>query len=130
MISQKLKNIFILSISVFIAHGLEEYFTGFYRIDPSIQNIFGRLGFNLDSTFLVFQIVFWLLLIVGFILTKKLIWPKTLLFMLGLIMFYEFYHVYKAILVGGYYPGLYTALFFPVLSYFFWKELINNFKRQ
>ena len=31
MISTRLKNIFALSIPVFIAHGPEEYFTGFYN---------------------------------------------------------------------------------------------------
>jgi len=130
MISPKLKNILSLAILLFIVHGLEEYFTGFYHIDPSIQAVFGKLGFSLASTFLFFQIVLWLLLILGFLLVKKNIWPKTILVVVGLIMFYELYHIYKAIMVGGYYPGLYTALIFPVVEYFYWREFIRNYKKS
>lgn len=128
MVPSKLKNIFAIAILLFIAHGLEEYFTGFYHIDPSIQNIFGRPGFNLDTTFLVFQVVFWLFLIIGFFLVRRIILPKTILTITGLLMLYEFYHIYKAIMVGGYYPGLLTALVFPIIAFFFWKELIKNYK--
>ncbi len=40
MISQKLKTIFCISIPVFIAHGLEEYFNGFYNTDSSFRFFF------------------------------------------------------------------------------------------
>ena len=33
MISKKIQNLFLISIFLFIAHGLEEYFTGFYNVD-------------------------------------------------------------------------------------------------
>lgn len=126
--TQKLQSLFLLSIPLFIAHGLEEYFNDFYHIDPSIQLIFGRLGFSLASTFLVFQIVLWLLLILGFILLRKNILSKTIsIFMAGLLVF-ELWHIYKAIMIGGYYPGLYTALLFPTVGYFYWRELIKNYK--
>lgn len=123
MIPPRLKTILGLSIPSFIAHGLEEYFTGFYHIDPSIQYIFGGLGFNLASTFLVFQIVFWLLLILGFILIRKNILPKILSFTGGILILFEFWHIFKVISVGGYYPGLVTALGFPIFAFFFWKEI-------
>lgn len=130
MISQKLKNIFLLLIPIFIAHGLEEYFTDFYHIDPSIQAVFVRLGFSLANTFLVFQITLWLLLILGFVLLRKSILTKTIsLIMAGLLVF-ELWHIYKAIMVGGYYPGLYTALLFPIVGYFYWRELIKNNKQK
>jgi len=128
MITQRLKNIFLLLIPIFIVHGLEEYFTDFYHIDPSIQAVFGRFGFSLSSTFLVFQIVLWLLLIVGFILLRKYILYKTISMIMGGLLVFELWHIYKAIMVGGYYPGLYTALLFPIVGYFYWRELINNYK--
>ena len=130
MISQKLKNIFGLSIPVFIAHGLEEYFTDFYHVDPSIQAVFGRLGFSLASTFLVFQIVVWLLLILGFILLRKNILSKTISMVMAGLLVFELWHIYKAIMVGGYYPGLYTALIFPILGFLFWKELLKQFAKK
>ena len=44
MISQKLKTLFYISIPVFIAHGLEEFFNGFYNVDWSFRFVFGFLN--------------------------------------------------------------------------------------
>ena len=128
MISSKLKNIFALSIPVFIVHGLEEYFTGFYRIDPLIQDVFGKFSLGLANTFIVFQIVFWLLLALGLFLVEKNILPRMISVIMGLIILFEFSHIYEAIVIGGYYPGLITALVFPIVAFFFWKELIKDIK--
>lgn len=66
MMSQKLKTIFIISIPVFIAHGLEEFFNGFYNVDWSFKFVFGFLNTMTvpQATFLVFQIMLWLAFIV------------------------------------------------------------------
>jgi len=44
MISQNLKNIFLLLIPIFIAHGLEEYFTDFYHMIFNSSH-FWKIGF-------------------------------------------------------------------------------------
>lgn len=44
MISKKLKTIFIISIPVFVAHGLEEFFNSFYNVDWSFKFVFGFLN--------------------------------------------------------------------------------------
>lgn len=61
MISQTLKNIFGLSILLFILHGVEEYLTGFYAIDSHVRFVFGLLEgtSSLQVAFLVFQFMFW-----------------------------------------------------------------------
>jgi len=61
----RLKNIFGLSILLFIAHGVEEFLTHFYETDAWDQAIFGSLFGNLSThgaTFVTFQVMFWLLL--------------------------------------------------------------------
>ncbi|MFZ2523515.1 MAG: HXXEE domain-containing protein [Minisyncoccia bacterium] len=130
MISNKLKTIFALSIPLFIAHGIEEFATHFYDIDTHDQAIFGLLSSlsNHGATFVVFQIMFWILLIVSFLLILSEQWRLRVMIIPGLIYVYELHHLYKAIAVGGYYPGLVTALLFPVIGYFFWRELLKLYK--
>jgi len=127
MISSKLKNIFALSIPLFIAHGIEEFLTHFYDIDAHDQAIFGLLSSlsNHGATFVVFQIMFWLILIVSYLLISSEQWRFRLMFVPGIIFIYELHHLYKAVLTGGYYPGLITALLFPVIGYFYWRELLK-----
>ncbi len=132
MISQRLKNIFVLSIPVFIAHGLEEYLTGFYNTDSHIKFIFGYLNTlpNPQATFLLFQIMLWLALIVFAFLISNGKWRLGLMVIPGLIYIYELHHIFKAFSVGKYYPGLITALVFPIIVFLFWKELLKNYKSR
>jgi hypothetical protein len=131
MISSRLKNIFAFSIPLFIAHGLEEYFFGFYNIDSHIKFMFGYFEqmMPLQATFLIFQIMLWLLLIVSYFLIRGERWRLWLMAIPGIIFIYELHHFYKALDVGGYYPGLVTALLFPVIGYLYWKEWTKCIKR-
>ncbi len=127
MITQKLKNIFLVSIFLWIAHGTEELVTGFYNVDSHVKFLFGftESFTSLHTAFLVFQIMLWLMLIVSYLLISEPKWQLRLMLIPGLIMVYELHHLYKAIEVGGYYPGLLTALLFPVTGYFYWKEWVR-----
>ncbi|MBY0473342.1 HXXEE domain-containing protein [Patescibacteria group bacterium] len=128
MITNKLKYIFALSIPLFIAHGIEEYLTGFYNLDQWDEWIFGLLPFTSihQAMFATFQVMFWLLLLVSLILLFS---ERTRLYALGLvgvIYIFELHHLVKALFSGGYYPGLITALLFPIVAFFFWREFIKN----
>ncbi len=131
MISKKLQNIFLVAVLVFVAHGIEEYLTGLYNIDSHVQFVFSYFAnlAPLQATFLMFQIMLWITLIVGYLLIRGGKSPLHLMVIPGLIFVYELHHIYKAITVGGYYPGLITGLLFPIVGYLFWKELIINFKQ-
>jgi len=127
MITSRLKTIFALSIPLFIAHGIEEIMTGMYDVDNQVHFLFSPLA-NFSSqgaTFVVFQVMLWLLLIVSFLLLLGPKWQFRLLAVVGLLYLYEFSHILGAISVGGYYPGLWTALLFPVVAFFYWKELLG-----
>ncbi len=127
----RLKKIFLLSIPVFIAHGLEEYFTGLYNIDSHVQFMFGYLNAlpNPQAVFLLFQIMLWFTLIISAILISGEKWQLRLMVIPGLVYIYELHHFWQALAVGGYYPGLITALAFPAIAFFFWKELVASFNR-
>ena len=130
--SKKLEYLFLFAVSLFIAHGFEEYWTGFYAIDSQVRFIFGFLesSASLQTIFLVFQITLWILLVAAYFVIKRGWWLRPILILMGFIFIYELHHLYKAIAVGGYYPGLLTALVFPVLGFFYWLELLSLFARD
>lgn len=133
MISARLKNIFALSIPLFIAHGIEEFATHFYDTDAWDQAIFGNLFGNLSThgaTFVTFQIMLWLLLIISFLLLLGEKWQFRILAIAGAVYIYELHHIIKAVSVGGYYSGLITALAFPIVAYFFWREWFGSLRSQ
>lgn len=129
MISERLKNIFSISIPVFIAHGLEEYFTGFYNVDGISRFVFSPLESMpvLQATFLLFQIMIWLLLVVSLLLITSEKWQLRLMIIPGLIYIFELHHLWRALMSWNYYPGVITAIAFPIVSFLFWKELLNDF---
>ncbi len=132
MISDKLKRIFLISIPIFVAHGLEEYLTGLYKTDSHVKFMFRYFASltPMQATFLMFQIMLWFLLIIGYLLILNDKWRLRLMVIPGIIFIYELHHIYKALGVGGYYPGLITALLFPIIGVYFWKELLRAFKYQ
>ncbi len=131
MITKKLKIIFGLSIPIFMAHGVEEFMTHFYDTDTHTGAVFGALSelSNHGATFVIFQAMFGLLLVISFLLILGERWRFNVLAIVGLVYIYELHHLYKAVVIGGYYPGLYTSLVFPVLAFFFWKEWLHAKKQ-
>lgn len=130
MISTKLKTIFALSIPLFIAHGIEEILTGFYQVDAWDQALFAPLA-SLSvhgAMFVTFQFMLWLLLAVGLLMLQSERMRLYVLGVAGVVYLFELHHIVKAILAGGYYPGLITALLFPPLAYLFWKEWVRNYQ--
>jgi len=132
MISQKLKNLFLLSIPFFIAHGLEEYFNGFYNIDWSTKLVFGFLNEMSvpQATFLVFQIMLWLALIVFAFLIASEKWRLRLMFFPGIIFIVELHHPWSVIQSWSYYPGAIISIPLLIIGFLFWKELLKNYKGQ
>ncbi len=133
MITTRLKLIFALSIPLFVIHAVEEYLTHFYSLDTFDANLFGYLLGDMtphQASFFTFETMLILLLIVSAIL---LISEKARFYMLGFAGFvylFELSHVVKAFLVGGYYPGVLTALAFPVVAFFFWKEWLKIYSNK
>lgn len=130
MISEKLKTVFGLSILLFIAHGVEEIMTGFYNLNQWDEWIFGLLQFSSihEATFITFQVMLWLTLV---ILYFSLASERTRLYLLalaGVAYIFELHHPLKALLAGGYYPGLITSLLFPVVAVYFWREWLHNYR--
>ncbi len=124
MISERLHKLFLLSIPLFIVHGIEEYLTGFYNVDDIL---FGHLSPDISqSAFAIFQVLWWIFLITIYKLSKSK-YGFNLMIFVGLIYIFELHHLIHALFIEkAYYPGVITAIGFPIFTLFFWKELIKN----
>lgn len=133
MVSKKLVTIIGLSTPFFVAHGLEEYYTGFYVADPLFKFVllfFREMGFA-QALFLELQIMLWLTLLVIFLLLMhKRILLLVLLCLFGAIFIVEIHHLIHALVIKEYYPGLATSILLLVLGYVYWRELIKEFYAQ
>lgn len=124
MTFDKLRNIFLLSIPLFILHGMEEYITGFYKVDDIL---FGHITPNIaQPAFAIFQVLWWILLVVIYKLSKKK-WGFKLTLFAGLIYIFELHHLIHALFIEkSYYPGVLTATIFPIFAFLFWKQVFSR----
>lgn len=129
-LSKKLKNIILISVLIFILHGIEEYLTGFYNIDSIFNYVFSYFNLFIDYKliFIVFQIIWWLVLLVFFLFVSKNKISSLFLILFGLVFIFEVHHIIKALVFSRYYSGLITSFLFPITGFFYWKELIINLK--
>jgi len=120
------RNIVLLSIPLFIAHGFEEALTGIHTIDSQVMFAVGWMPFPVEVSFYVFQATFWIALLgVYFLLAYRTLFVP-LAIAIGIIYLYELHHVYKAAQIGGYYPGLISSMALYVVGFFFWKKLLKK----
>ncbi len=127
MIAKKLKIILILTLGLVYLHGLEEFLSGFPFNDPWMV-FFGNLVETKTQVFYwTFHAMWWILVPVGVILLiGNRRWIHALLVLFGIIYVIELHHVIKGVLSGGYYPGMITGMIYPILGFFYWKELWNS----
>ncbi len=131
MISYRLRLLVFLSSILIVLHGIEEYLTNFHHIDPIFLFVFAPLlkGNANQAAFVTFQIMAWMLLFSSFVLLQGRKWILRMLCILGIVMIFELHHFVEAMMTQSYYSGLLTASLFPVLAFFYWKELLKEFRR-
>ncbi len=124
MVPKKIKFLFLGLSLLFVIHGIEEYITSFYTIDHSFRQAFWFID-NMSvaqASFLVFQIFFWLILLV---INLFLFFPKSnfIIYFFLVVTIFELHHPLKSLLNWSYYPGLLTSLFFPIFGYIIYKNI-------
>lgn len=113
-------------------HGLEEYTTKFYDVYPLLnfkwmEDVFNSIP---QASFLTFQIMWWLLLMVLYLSIRGNKSQFFLMILVGIIYIYECTHILSAILLQGYTSGFTTGLLFPFMTFFYWRELVSNWKQN
>lgn len=131
MITDKLKKITFLSLLLIYAHGVEEILTGFWKVDFILSGSYNQFSSIAQAAYYSSHITFWLLLIPLFLLMLGGKWVLRVMALFGLIFFIEIHHIIGPFsITQGYYPGFVTAIFYPIIGFFYWKELIHNFQKR
>lgn len=131
MITDKLKKITFISLLVIFVHAIEEIIMGFWKVD-SVLMIWNEYLVSIPhAVYWASHIPFWFFLIPLFLLILGGKWTLRVMALFGMIFVVEIHHIFYAIFVTkGYYPGLITAIFYPIVGFFYWKELIKNFRKD
>ena len=122
-----IKHLVLVSLGAFVIHGIEEYFSRFYAIDPQAEVIFRSLAVgDYRAGFIILQVLFWLVLLGAYFLVRANKQEALIAAALGAISLYELTHIWYGLRLGGYYPGLYTSLAFPLLAVYFFRHFIKK----
>lgn len=108
-------------------HKAESYYTGEWNTAPVYQAILGMELEAGEMLFLSFVITLFAgLLCCLFILSFR---SGTVFFLAfwGLTFLLEFHHLVRTLAGGHYYSGLFSALAYIVLGFFYWKDLLRHF---
>ncbi len=110
-------------------HGFEEIMTGFPNSDIFIINGGDYFNMSSESFYWIFHTLFWTSLPLLYLLFHKKPIAIWLFSLFGVFFIFELHHIIKAVYFSNYYPGLLTALIYPFIGIFYWKELIFNWRK-
>lgn len=126
--SKKLRKLFIVSIFIVYLHFFEEIISGFYQNDW-IMKFISSLFQNTNQAQYYSSHIVWVLMIgPAALLALGGKWTLRVLTLYGLFFIFELHHLIDAIRIFNYYPGVITNIAFEIIGFFYWKELIKNWK--
>ncbi|MBT8220270.1 MAG: HXXEE domain-containing protein [Bacteroidia bacterium] len=118
---EKLLPLYLLALGIQFIHFTEEYLTGFVT---KLPQLFGQDPYSIDS-WVVFNMVAYAVFILGAIAIYQkrrayLIIP--VFFVIAGVFMNSIAHILLTVYVGGYFPGLLTALIYSVLIPLFVRQ--------
>ena len=128
MVSNKLKYTFLLSLLLIYAHGVEEIINGFQYSDSFMVYGANLLNTTPEIFYWVSHLVWWTSLPLLFLLFRENRLGLLLMTLYGLVFFIELHHPIKGLLASRYYPGMITAMLYPIFGIFYWKQIIIDWK--
>lgn len=119
------KKLIHISVPLLIIHSIEEYYFDLTKIDPFTALISQYFILNNDITYFIGQLILFIFLaiILLLILLHKNI--KFGAFVVGIILIFEFSHIYPVIILRSYYPGLITGFALFVLGIWYWYRVLK-----
>lgn len=118
----------MLSTAVVYLHFIEEIITGFYTHDW-IMNYFSSFFQTIPQAQYYASHIVWILMIgPAALLVLEGKWTLRILTVYGLFFVIELHHLIDAIRTLNYYPGVITNIVFEIIGFFYWKELLKNWR--
>jgi Protein of unknown function with HXXEE motif len=123
--SERLNELYLLGIACQLLHFAEEYLT---RFDERFPVLFGGEPYPRDI-FVMFNLLSYAVFIVGWLGLKRGIQPlfiPALFFVTYGMIGNAIMHVVFCIMVGGYFPGIYTSLLYWLLGPLTLREILRS----
>lgn len=123
--SERLNELYLLGLACQLLHFAEEYLTHF---DQRFPVLFGGEPYPRDI-FVVFNLFSYAVFIIGWLGVKRGIQPlfiPALFFVTYRMIGNAIMHVVFCIMVGGYFPGIYTSLLYWVLGPLTLREILHS----
>lgn len=127
-VSKKLKTLLLFSVVIVYLHFFEEVITGFYHNDWIMKYISSNFQTINQAQYYGSHIVWILMIGPAALLVLGGKWTLRILTFYGLFFVFELHHLIDAIRTLNYYPGVVTNIAFEIIGFFYWKELIKNWK--
>ncbi|MGH9383088.1 MAG: YHS domain-containing protein [Vicinamibacterales bacterium] len=125
MLTTRLRQLLSFGVGLFIAHGIEEWATGFYFADPTFPFVASLVTSEQEAVFVVFQLMLWLLLVLAVALLLGERWRIRALTAFGVLLVLEVEHLILVAINGHYYPGAVTSALFIPAAILYWRELLR-----
>ncbi len=119
------KKLIHISVPLLIIHFIEEFHFGLTKIDPFTASISHYLGLTNDNVYLIGQLILFIflgILLVLIMLRKNINFGA---FIVGIILIFEFSHLYPAIISRSYYPGLISGFLLFGLGIWYWYKVLK-----
>jgi hypothetical protein len=119
------KKLIHISVPLLIIHSLEEFYFSLTSVDPFTSFVSKYFGLTNDVTYFLGQLVLFIflaVLLVLILLHKNINYGG---FIIGVILIFEFTHVYPAIISGSYYPGFASGFILFVIGVGYWYKLMK-----
>ncbi|MCH7641529.1 HXXEE domain-containing protein [Patescibacteria group bacterium] len=124
----KLNKLFLISLVLIYLHGVEEIVTGFQHVDSFMVYFASVFSISTESFYWVSHIIWWVSLPFLYLIFSKTKYSFYLLALYGVVFFTEIHHLVKAILSISYYPGMITAMLYPLFGIFYWRQILNEWR--
>ena len=117
-----LRNLLVGAIPLFFLHGFEEGLTGIFELDSFFRYFGSRAAYVLAAELAIIAAVLYLAAIEwGSRKTNSIFLVSS-----GILFLFEAQHIYAALLKGGYYPGLITAVMIVLMGLYYWGHLFSS----
>jgi hypothetical protein len=120
----------MLSIGIVYLHFFEEIISGFY-LNDWIMKYISSLFKDINQAQYYASHITWILMIgPASLLVLGGKWTLRVLTLFGLFFIFELHHLIDAIRTLNYYPGVITNIMLEIVGFFYWKELLVNWRKN
>ena len=128
MLTKKFKIIIGLSVLLNLFHGLEVSQTHFFITSPDFYPYTKLFNTIPEAVYYIQHALLYSALVIFFFFIIGGKWRLIPLILFGMLLVFETHHFFRSLISLSYQSGMVTSALFIIMSYFFLKQLIREYK--